>query len=120
LTKHSSCAQNREEAEVIGSIREIVNGREKCEYVLEKMASPSVHLVTLTITQGGYHLDKNFNLDTANEDIAHDLQNPSTPTTAIGFIVEALRRRRDRSMTPFTTLSCDNLQETGISCEKQC
>lgn len=113
MTKHSSCAKNREEAEVIGSIREIVNGREKCEYVLEKMASPSVHLVTLTITQGGYHLDKNFNLDTANEDIAHDLQNPSTPTTAIGFIVEALRRRRDRKMTPFTTLSCDNLPRNG-------
>ncbi|MEG5037409.1 MULTISPECIES: mannitol dehydrogenase family protein [unclassified Microcoleus] len=113
LTKHSSCAQNREEAEVIGSIREIVNGREKCEYVLEKMASPSVHLVTLTITQGGYHLDKNFNLDTTHEDIAHDLRNPSTPTTAIGFIVEALRRRRDRSMTPFTTLSCDNLPRNG-------
>ena len=113
LTKHSSCAKNREEAEVIGSIREIVNGREKCEYVLEKMASSSVHLVTLTITQGGYHLDKSFNLDTANEEIAHDLRNPSTPTTAIGFIVEALRRRRDRSMTPFTTLSCDNLPRNG-------
>jgi len=118
LTKHSSCAQNREEAEVIGSIREIVNGRDKCQYVLEKMASPSVHLVTLTITQGGYHLDKNFNLETANEDIAHDLQNPSTPTTAIGFIVEALRRRRDRSMTPFTTLSCDNLPRNGDILQK--
>ena len=130
LTQHSSCAKNREEAEVIGSIKEIVNGREKCDYVLEKMASPSVHLVTLTITQAGYHLDKNFNLDTANEDIAHDLRNPSTPTTAIGFIVEALRRRRDsvseaapeelaqqrsaeRSIAPFTTLSCDNLPRNG-------
>jgi mannitol-1-phosphate/altronate dehydrogenase len=113
LTKHSSCAKNREEAEVIGSIREIVNGTQKCDYVLEKMTSPSVHLVTLTITQGGYHLDKNFNLDTANSDVVHDLQNPSTPTTAIGFIVEALRQRRDRKMTPFTTLSCDNLPRNG-------
>jgi len=113
LTKHSSCAKNREEAEVIGSIREIVNGREKCNYVLEKMTSPSVHLVTLTITQGGYHLDKGFNLDTANEEVAHDLRNPSTPTTAIGFIVEALRRRRDRAMAPFTTMSCDNLPRNG-------
>lgn len=113
LTKHSSCALNREEASVIGSIREIVDGREKREYVLEKMTSPSVHLVTLTITQGGYHLDKSFNLDTANEEIARDLQNPCTPTTAIGFIVEALRRRRDRGMTPFTTLSCDNLPRNG-------
>ncbi|MBW4605366.1 MAG: mannitol dehydrogenase family protein [Calothrix sp. FI2-JRJ7] len=113
LTKHSSYTKNREEAEVIGSIREIVNGTEKCDYVLEKMTSPSVHLVTLTITQGGYHLDKSFNLDTANEDVAHDLQNPSTPTTAIGFIVEALRRRRERGMAPFTTLSCDNLPRNG-------
>ena len=113
LTKHSSCAKNREEAEVIGSIREIVDGTQKCDYVLEKMTSPSVHLVTLTITQGGYHLDKSFNLDTANSEIAHDLQNPHSPTTAIGFIVEALRRRRDRKMTPFTTLSCDNLPRNG-------
>lgn len=113
LTKHSSSAKNREEAEVIGSIKEIVNGREKCDYVLEKMASPSVHLVTLTITQAGYHLDKSFNLDTANEEIAQDRRNPSTPTTAIGFIVEALRRRRDRTITPFTTLSCDNLPKNG-------
>jgi mannitol-1-phosphate/altronate dehydrogenase len=113
LTKHSSYAKNREEAEVIGSIREIVDGTQKCDYVLEKMTSPSVHLVTLTITQGGYHLDKSFNLDTANSEIAHDLQNPHSPTTAIGFIVEALRRRRDRKMTPFTTLSCDNLPRNG-------
>jgi mannitol-1-phosphate/altronate dehydrogenase len=118
LTKHSSCPQNREEAEVIGSIGEIVNGTEKCDYVLEKMASPSVHLVTLTITQGGYHLDKSFNLDTANEDIAHDLLHPAAPTTAIGFIVEALRRRRDRGLTPFTTLSCDNLPRNGDILQK--
>jgi mannitol-1-phosphate/altronate dehydrogenase len=118
LTKHSSSAKNREEAEVIGSIGEIVNGRDKCDYVLEKMASPSVHLVTLTITQGGYHLDKSFNLDTANEDIARDLQNPAAPTTAIGFIVEALRLRRDRALTPFTTLSCDNLPRNGDILQK--
>nr|MBW4455499.1 hypothetical protein [Nostoc indistinguendum CM1-VF10] len=56
---------------------------------------------------------QSFNLDTANEDVAHDLQNPFTPTTAIGFIVEAMRRRRDRLITPFTTLSCDNLPRNG-------
>jgi mannitol-1-phosphate/altronate dehydrogenase len=118
LTQHSSCNLNREEAEVIGSIREIIDGRQKCDYVLEKMASPSVHLVTLTITQGGYYLDKNFNLDTANSEIARDLQNPHSPTTAIGFIVEALRRRRDRKITPFTILSCDNLPRNGDILQK--
>ncbi|MCU0547372.1 MAG: mannitol dehydrogenase family protein [Oscillatoriaceae cyanobacterium Prado104] len=113
LTQHSSCTKNRDSAEVIGSIKEIVNGRDKREYVLAKMTTSSVHLVTLTITQAGYCLDKNFNLDTANAEIAQDLLNPSTPTTAIGFIVEALRRRRDRALTPFTILSCDNLPKNG-------
>ncbi|WP_208099214.1 hypothetical protein [Nostoc sp. 106C] len=57
-------------------------------------------------------------MDTANEDIAQDLQKPSTPTTAIGFIVEALRRRRDRKMTPITTISCNNLPRNGDILQK--
>ena len=118
LIERSSCALNRESAEVIGSISQIVDGREDRDYVLDLMTSPSVHLVTLTVTQGGYHLDKSFNLDTANEEIAHDLRNPSTPTTAIGFIVEALRQRRDRGVAPFTTLSCDNLPRNGETLRK--
>ena len=118
LIERYSCAENSESAEVVGSIREIVDGREDRDYVLEKMTSASVHLVTLTVTQGGYHLDKSFNLDTANEEVVHDMRNPSTPTTAIGFIVEALRRRRDRGVAPFTILSCDNLPRNGETLQR--
>ncbi|MGI2908748.1 mannitol dehydrogenase family protein [Tolypothrix sp. VBCCA 56010] len=113
LIKCSSCALNRDSAEVIGSISQIVDGREDRDYVLDLLTSPSVHLVTLTVTQEGYYLDKSFNLDTANEEIAHDMCNPSTPTTVVGFIVEALRLRRDRGVVPFTTVSCDNLPRNG-------
>ncbi|MEP0873797.1 mannitol dehydrogenase family protein [Trichocoleus desertorum AS-A10] len=112
IERHHS-DENHESAELIGSINEIVDGTQEQEYVLDLMTSPAVHLVTLTVTQAGYCLDKDFNLDTANETIARDLGNPFTPTTAIGFIVEALRRRRDRGMAPFTTLSCDNLPRNG-------
>jgi mannitol-1-phosphate/altronate dehydrogenase len=113
LLERYSGAENYESGEVVGSISEIVNGRESRDYVLDLMTSPCVHLVTLTVTQGGYYLDKSFNLDTAAEEMAHDLRNPSTPTTAIGFIVEALRQRRDRGVAPFTIVSCDNLQRNG-------
>ncbi|MBW4422413.1 MAG: mannitol dehydrogenase family protein [Myxacorys californica WJT36-NPBG1] len=113
LIERYCSTENHESAEVIGSINQIVNGAEEYDYVLELMASPSVHLVTLTVTQAGYCLDSRFNLDTAHDAIAHDLNNPAAPTTAIGFIVEALRRRRDRGIAPFTTLSCDNLPRNG-------
>jgi mannitol-1-phosphate/altronate dehydrogenase len=115
IERHHS-EENHESAELIGSINEIVDGTQEQNYVLELMASSAVHLVTLTVTQAGYCLDKDFNLDITNEAIAQDFGNPSTPSTpstAIGFIVEALRRRRDQGMAPFTTLSCDNLPRNG-------
>lgn len=102
-----------ESARVIGSINQIVDGITEQDYVLALMTSPSLHLVTLTVTQAGYCLDQNFNLDLSHESIVHDLNHPDRPTTAIGFIVEALRRRRERDMAPFTTLSCDNLPRNG-------
>jgi mannitol-1-phosphate/altronate dehydrogenase len=112
IERHHS-DENHESAEVIGSINQIVDGTKDPNYVLNLMLSPAVHLVTLTVTQAGYCLNSQFRLDLTHEAIAHDLSHPSTPTTAIGFIVEALRQRRDRGITPFTTLSCDNLPRNG-------
>ncbi|MGG6267275.1 mannitol dehydrogenase family protein [Leptolyngbya sp. AN03gr2] len=105
--------EQHESADIIGSINQIINGAENPNEVLELMASPSVQMVTLTVTQAGYCLDSRFNLNTNCDEIAHDLDNPTRPTTVIGFIVEALRRRRDRNLKPLTILSCDNLPKNG-------
>ena len=35
------------------------------------------------------------------------------PRTALGYLAEALRRRRDSGVRPFSILSCDNLPENG-------
>ena len=115
LIERSNCALS---AGVVGSISQIVDSKTDRGYVLDLMTSPSIHLVTLTVTQAGYYLDKSFNLDTENEEIAHDLCNPSTPITTIGFIVEALRLRRNRGVAPFTILSCDNLPRNGETLRK--
>ncbi|MBD1842063.1 mannitol dehydrogenase family protein [Cyanobacteria bacterium FACHB-63] len=113
LTERYSGDEHHESADVIGSISQMINGAAEPETVLRLMESPTVHLVTLTVTQAGYCLDSRFKLDTDHAAILHDLNNPTCPTTAIGFIVEALRRRRDRGIAPFTTLSCDNLPRNG-------
>ena len=45
--------------------------------------------------------------------MAHDLEPGATPKTVFGFVTEALRRQREREITPFTVMSCDNLQGNG-------
>jgi len=97
---------------VIGALREVRAAREEGERVLERLADPDVRLVTLTITEKGYCLQAG-ELDFAHPDIAHDLAYATTPVSAIGYLVEGLRRRKAARMPAFTMLSCDNLPDNG-------
>jgi mannitol 2-dehydrogenase len=102
------------EPRVIGSIVEYLLAPDDPEAVIEKMAGEQTRIVSLTVTEGGY----NFNavtgeFDAANPDVAHDLEPGATPRTTFGLITEALARRRERRLAPFTVLSCDNIQGNG-------
>ena len=104
----------RRDARVIGSITEYLFAPDNAEAVIEKMADPSIKIVSLTITEGGYNFDRvTGEFDATNPIVAEDLAPGSTPKTAFGFVTEALRRRRDRGIAPFTVLSCDNIQGNG-------
>lgn len=106
-------------ARVIGSLVDFVYAPAHREVAVEKMAAPDTRIVSLTITEGGYFIDEGsgkFQCD--HPDIQHDLQNPHTPVTSMGLIVEALDRRRQRALAPFTVMSCDNLQGNGHVVQK--
>jgi mannitol 2-dehydrogenase len=101
-------------AEVCGSMIDYVPLQEGNGPLIERMAGPSIRIVSLTVTEGGYYIDpatKDF--DAGHPDIRHDAENPGTPRTAFGAIIAALRLRRDRGNGPFTGLCCDNLQGNG-------
>lgn len=84
------------------------------ESILETIADPKVSLVSLTITEKGYSIDPvTGQLDLSHPDINADIHHPRSPKTAIGYLVEALRRRYERGEAGFTVLSCDNLMENG-------
>ena len=78
---------------------------------------PDLAIVSLTVTEKGYCL-AGGELDTANPEIIHDLANRHEPQTAIGALVEALYRRRDKGLDGFTILSLDNLPSNGVTCRK--
>src|SRR3954451_10247417 len=102
------------EARVVGSIVEYLFAPDDPEAVIEKMADPQTRIVSLTVTEGGYHVSPVTGaFDPSDPDIAHDLQQGATPRTTFGLITEALRRRRQRGSAPFTIASCDNIQHNG-------
>ncbi|WP_395402129.1 mannitol dehydrogenase family protein [Arthrobacter sp. UC242_113] len=102
------------EGRIIGSIIEYLFAPDDPEAVVEKMASDAVRIVSLTVTEGGYnfhHVTGDF--DAENPDVLHDLQAGAAPRTTFGLVTEALRRRRERGLAPFTVMSCDNIQGNG-------
>ena len=82
--------------------------------MIARLTDPATRIVSLTVTEKGYcHTPQTGDLDEHHPDIVHDLQNPGTPRSAIGFLVAALARRRIAGTAPFTVLSCDNLSANG-------
>ena len=108
-----------DEAYRIGSLVELLWAGENPEAVLDRIADRNIRIITMTITEGGYNIEKStgeFMLD--DTAVQHDLQNPQAPQTVFGFIAEGLRRRRAAGNGPVTILSCDNLQHNGNTARK--
>jgi fructuronate reductase len=98
---------------VIGAIKEILVASQEPQTVIERLSQASVKVVTLTITEKGYCLNAEGGLDFSHATIAHDVENPQVPKSAIGFLVAGLAQRRLKNRGSFTILSCDNLTNNG-------
>jgi mannitol 2-dehydrogenase len=110
VVKH---ADGTYEPRVIGAITEYLFAPDDPEAVIEKLADEATRIVSLTVTEGGYSIDHVTGEFDPAGDVARDLGPGATPRTTFGFVTEALRRRRERGLPPFTVMSCDNLQGNG-------
>ena len=103
-----------EEARIIGSIIEYLFAPDDPAAVIRKLADPATHIVSLSVTEGGYSIN-----DTTGEfepralDVAHDLKPNAVPYSVFGLITAALAQRREQGSAPFTVMSCDNIQGNG-------
>jgi fructuronate reductase/mannitol 2-dehydrogenase len=103
-----------DEARVVGVIGRYLFAPEDRAAVVDALADARTRVVTLTITRNGYKVDPatgHFASDDA--DVLADLATPTQPRSALGFLVEALDRRRRAGLPPFTVLSCDNAPDNG-------
>ncbi|OLF07048.1 mannitol dehydrogenase [Actinophytocola xinjiangensis] len=102
------------EPRIIGSVVDCQLASDDQQAAVELLANPATRIVSLTITEGGYHVNPvTGEFDPSDPRIAADLGQNALPVTAFGYLTEALRRRRDRGISPFTVLSCDNIAHNG-------
>jgi len=107
------------QARVIGSIVEYRYAPDDPDAVLARLVDPAVRIVSLTVTEAGYNVHRvtgEFDLD--QPQVAADLRPGAKPSTVFGYVVEALARRRDAGVAPFTVMSCDNVQGNGHVAEQ--
>lgn len=107
------------EVRVIGAIRDMLLAEDGAQTLIDKLASPEIRIVSLTITEGGYCIDDSNGEFMAHlPQIQHDLGHPDSPKTVFGFLCAALAKRRAVGTPAFTLMSCDNLPHNGAVTRK--
>lgn len=104
-----------EAVSVIASLAGLIFAGESTAALLDAMDRPDIRIVSLTVTENGYCLNRfDKRLDPEHPLIRQDLAEPARPRSAIGVLVEAYRRRHAAGRPAFTALSCDNIQLNGV------
>ena len=92
VVKHSDGSTD---PRVIGSLVGYLFAPDDPEAVLALMTDPATRIVSLTVTEGGYHVNQaTGDFDASDDDLQADLVEGATPRTAFGLLTEALARRR--------------------------
>jgi fructuronate reductase len=101
---------------LIGAIRQVLVAPENPLAVIEALAAADTHVVSITVTEKGYHRQRDQSLDFAVAPIAADLNGAAQ--TLYGLLARGCALRRDRGLSGLTLLSCDNLSNNGQQLEK--
>jgi fructuronate reductase len=99
--------------QIVACIRASLTATTQRAQLLSALGSPRTHIVTLTVTEKGYCLGMNGDLDLANAEIAHDLGAGGEPSSAIGWLAAGLEERYASHRRPVTIISCDNMHANG-------
>lgn len=121
LTKGRSTTSLR----VIGSLRGVAFPATQTPEVLARLAAPTTHVVSLTVTEKGYRRAAGGgpDLDDAGTQadlaaLAAELGAPGAAdvrpaATSTGLLVRGLARRHATSGAPVTVVCCDNMVDNG-------
>lgn len=106
--------------QLIGAVCGVLVAAESPRALVEQLAHPDIRVVTLTVTEKGYHYDPGTRgLKFDDPAVRRDLESfPAAPVTALGYLAAALGQRRQDGAPGLTLLSCDNLPHNGRVLQK--
>jgi D-arabinitol 4-dehydrogenase len=102
--------------EKIESIRQVIPYEPSLAGLIDVGARASTRIISFTVTEAGYYLDADDQLDLGAPDLAADLQRAQQgqPGSCIYAALTAiLRERMRRGSGAVTLLNCDNLRHNG-------
>ncbi|MHB8295972.1 MAG: mannitol dehydrogenase family protein [Acidimicrobiales bacterium] len=100
-------------ARVIATLRGLLFAQEQREDLEHLLAEATTTVVTLTVTEKGYHHDPaTGHLSRLDDAILADAAGGS-PTTVVGHLVRGLSARRAAGAGPIAVICCDNLPSNG-------
>jgi fructuronate reductase len=103
-------------ATVIRALREVLALPQDRVRLFRLLTNSGTRIVSLTVTEKGYcRAPETGDVNLQHPGIVLDLQQPRSPATVPGILVEALRLRHQAGIAPFAVLSCDNLSHNGTA-----
>ena len=83
------------------------------EKAISLLNNEIIKVVTVTVTESGYYLDQNSQLDLSHDFIKESL-NGTNLETIYAYLCTALKCRAEGVGKPVTILCCDNMRSNGI------
>lgn len=92
---------DREDYRVVGSLVGHLYAPEHPEAVVDCLSAPECSIVSLTVTEGGYFIeDASGRFLAEHAGIQHDLAQPDSPRTWLGYVAAASIRRMETRRRP--------------------
>jgi fructuronate reductase len=100
--------------QVIGAVRRSGCVATDAQRFVAEVASPTTHVITLTVTEKAHPLDQNTGqLDTSHAAVVSDLATDQPFNSVPGLLTWALHERARAGAGPLAVVSCDNLRDNG-------
>lgn len=113
-TLTTKAADGARTSTVLGPLIGYLKASDDPQAVVNRIASPTTQIVSLTITEGGYFVDQvsgDFLSDAPA--IRADLTAPKPDATIFGLVTQAMRHRMADGSGGLTIMSCDNIESNG-------
>ena len=106
------CTESDVSIHVLNPYKKLLFGLEDKKEICDLIANKETKIITITVTEKGYHYNTiNKSLD-LNDDIQNDLENKKIKTL-VGHISYGLIQRFKENKEDIYIISCDNLSQNG-------